>query len=137
MADETRTGQGGPDQEPATAGWVDPSADAPTGPAPPASTPGPGRVDRSTGTLTTHEQPDAPARPIPQPEHPEIPGYRLLAVVGRGGMGTVYRAVHRELNRVVALKLINPGGRDEEALRVRFEREVRALSRIDHPNIVP
>ncbi|HJZ57687.1 MAG TPA: serine/threonine-protein kinase, partial [Gemmataceae bacterium] len=53
-------------------------------------------------------------------------------------MGTVYQAVHREMNRVVALKLIHAGNRDEAAIRVRFEREVQSLVRIEqHPNIVP
>jgi serine/threonine-protein kinase len=79
----------------------------------------------------------APPDTEPEPGLPIIPGYRMLAVLGRGGMATVYRAVHLEMDREVALKLISPGGRDEAAVRGRFTREVRSLGRIEHPNIVP
>jgi serine/threonine-protein kinase len=61
----------------------------------------------------------------------------MHAVLGRGAMGTVFRAVQLEMDREVALKLISPGGRDEAAMRGRFAREVRSLARIEHPNIVP
>ncbi len=62
--------------------------------------------------------------------------YRLLEVLGRGGMGTVYKALHTKLDRVVALKVL-PGGRlaDERAI-ARFEREMKAIGRLEHPNIV-
>jgi hypothetical protein len=73
----------------------------------------------------------------PDPGLPSIPGYRVLGVLGRGGMGVVYHARQLEMDREVALKLISPGGRDEAAIRGRFAREVRSLARIEHPNIVP
>lgn len=62
--------------------------------------------------------------------------YELLEQIGAGGMGTVYKARHRRMNRVVAIKTIKR--RDEhgaDAAR-RFEREVRAISGLQHPNIV-
>jgi hypothetical protein len=68
---------------------------------------------------------------------PQIPGYQCLRVVGRGGMGVVYQARNLALDRVEALKLINPGWIDEDQFRARFAREARALARLDHPNVVP
>lgn len=66
----------------------------------------------------------------------EIDGYRILEVLGRGGMGIVYRAEDVALSRTVALKVIDPAlARDENFLR-RFQAEARALARIDSPFIV-
>ncbi|OWK38333.1 serine/threonine-protein kinase [Fimbriiglobus ruber] len=62
--------------------------------------------------------------------------YEILDVLGRGGMGIVYRARHRDINRVVALKTI-PGvapGRAE--LFARFRNEARAVAQLEHPNVV-
>jgi len=62
--------------------------------------------------------------------------YRVLQRLGRGGMGLVYKALHTELDRVVALKvLLKERTGDEEAVR-RFQREMKAVARLDHPNIV-
>lgn len=62
--------------------------------------------------------------------------YQLLERLGAGGMGVVYKALHTELDRVVAVKVL-PAGRlaDEEAI-ARFKREIKAVGRLDHPNIV-
>jgi WD40 repeat protein len=65
---------------------------------------------------------------------PAVPGYEILDEVGRGGMGVVYRARHEGLNRLVALKMIRPGGDLEE--RARFKLEAEAVARLQHPNIV-
>jgi len=66
----------------------------------------------------------------------EIDGYRLLEVIGRGGMGVVYKALDINLDKVVALKMIDPAlARDESFVR-RFRAEARALARIDSPHIV-
>lgn len=63
--------------------------------------------------------------------------YTLLEKIGEGGMGTVYRARHRLLDRVVAVKILAPGlANDPEAVR-RFEREARTTARLEHPAIVP
>ena len=67
----------------------------------------------------------------------EIAGYRIEALVGRGGMGVVYRAHDMALDRPVALKLIAPAPAESERFRARFLRESRIAASIDHANIVP
>ncbi len=64
-------------------------------------------------------------------------GYRIEAVVGRGGMGVVYRATDLELERSVALKLIAPELSGDEGFRTRFLRESRLAARIGHPHVLP
>ncbi|HEY8927128.1 MAG TPA: protein kinase, partial [Polyangia bacterium] len=62
--------------------------------------------------------------------------YRLHEIVGRGGMGVVYRAEHVYIGREVAVKILHEGyGAREDAIK-RFLREARAASLINHPNIV-
>lgn len=67
----------------------------------------------------------------------EIAGLRIDALVGRGGMGTVYRAHDVELGRTVAIKVLAPELADSERFRDRFLRETRIAASLDHPNIVP
>jgi WD40 repeat protein len=62
--------------------------------------------------------------------------YLLLARLGAGGMGQVFKARHRRLGRIVALKLIHPQYLGDPGAAKRFLREVRSLSRLDHPHIV-
>src|SRR5215218_10680396 len=64
-------------------------------------------------------------------------GYRVEALVGRGGMGVVYRATDMSLERPVALKLIAPELADDERFRSRFLREPRLAASLDHPNVIP
>ena len=74
---------------------------------------------------------------VPRPaELPQVPGYRVDALLGRGGMGVVYRAWHLRLNRAVALKMLlaGPCARPEELGR--FQREAEAVAALNHPNIV-
>src|SRR4051794_28666070 len=66
-----------------------------------------------------------------------VAGYRIESVVGRGGMGVVYRAVELGLDRVVALKVIAPELLEEPAVRERFLREARTAASIEHPNVIP
>ncbi|WP_067826623.1 serine/threonine-protein kinase [Nocardia inohanensis] len=63
-------------------------------------------------------------------------GYRLLRVLGAGGMGTVYLAEHPRLPRQLALKLLNLDIAAQREWRDRFEREANLVARLDHPNIV-
>jgi hypothetical protein len=64
-------------------------------------------------------------------------GYRVESLVGRGGMGVVYRAWDLSLERPVALKLIAPELADDERFRARFLREPRLAASLDHPGVVP
>ena len=66
----------------------------------------------------------------------ELAGYRLEEIIGRGGMGVVYRAVHTHLRRTAALKLLNPQLAAGETFRERFVRESQIAARLSHPNIV-
>jgi hypothetical protein len=64
-------------------------------------------------------------------------GYRIEELLGRGGMGVVYRAEHLGLGRKVALKLLSPELAGNEGYRRRFVRESRTAAGIEHPNILP
>jgi CHAT domain-containing protein/tetratricopeptide (TPR) repeat protein/tRNA A-37 threonylcarbamoyl transferase component Bud32 len=61
--------------------------------------------------------------------------YEILAKLGNGSMGVVYKARHRELGKVVALKMLKREQADEVAI-ARFKNEIRAVGRLEHPNIV-
>jgi len=91
-----------------------------------------------------HDQPTI-AGPAPAPpalaglpkELNDHPRYRVVAVLGAGGMGAVYRAEHRLMDRPVALKVIRGDLLGNEAMVERFRREVKAAARLpSHPNIV-
>jgi serine/threonine-protein kinase len=69
-------------------------------------------------------------------ELPQIPGYEIESVLGRGGMGVVYKGRHLQLNRVVAIKMLLAGTCATAAERERFLREAEAAARLQHPNIV-
>jgi serine/threonine-protein kinase len=62
--------------------------------------------------------------------------YDILDELGRGGMGVVFKAFHRHLKRMVALKVIIPNHEDEATLLKRFRREAELTARLSHPNIV-
>ena len=66
----------------------------------------------------------------------EIAGYRIEERIGRGGMGVVYRAQHRTLQRRAAIKIIAPEFADTKGFRSRFIREARIAAALQHPNIV-
>lgn len=63
-------------------------------------------------------------------------GYLVQEPLGQGGMGVVFRAVHRRLNRVVALKRVAPQAGAATGLLARFQREIQAVAKLTHPNIV-
>ena len=65
-----------------------------------------------------------------------IPGYELTSLIGRGGMGAVYRARQKNLNRFVALKTILARQADDKIALARFEREATTIAQLSHPNIV-
>ncbi|HTX46761.1 MAG TPA: protein kinase [Solirubrobacteraceae bacterium] len=67
----------------------------------------------------------------------EIGGCRVDELIGRGGMGVVYRGTDLQLDRPVAIKLIATEHATDPAVRRRFEREARLMAAIDHPNVIP
>ena len=66
----------------------------------------------------------------------ELANYRIISLLGRGGMGEVYLAEDTRLHRKVALKLLPPQFTNDADRVRRFEREARAVSALNHPNIV-
>ncbi|MDG3008402.1 serine/threonine-protein kinase [Paludisphaera mucosa] len=80
-------------------------------------------------------QVEADARHPPN-STPEIPGHVVESVLGRGGMGVVYKARHLRLNRLVAVKMMLHGGHSGPSELARFHREAEALAAVGHPNIV-
>ncbi len=83
----------------------------------------------------TRPQPNGAAWEVPGPlvGHPR---YRVLGVLGQGGMGVVYKAVQQHMDRVVALKVIHAPLLACPDFVERFRREVKAVARLRHPNIV-
>jgi serine/threonine-protein kinase len=86
--------------------------------------------------------PSTPAQRILSPQSqsgaplPEIPGYEVLTVLGRGGHGIVYRVRHLKLKRLAALKMLLTGQYASPAELARFMREAEAIAALQHPNIV-
>jgi YVTN family beta-propeller protein len=67
----------------------------------------------------------------------EFAGYRLLAVLGRGGMSTVFQAENPRLGNVIALKVLAPELASDDIFRTRFLEESRIAASMNHPNVIP
>ena len=67
---------------------------------------------------------------------PDIPGYRVMRRIGKGGMSYVYLAVQESLDRQVAIKITAPEILREEIAKQRFEQEARTIAKLEHPSIV-
>src|SRR5262245_17324684 len=77
--------------------------------------------------------------PVPLVDVPDaarVPGYQILEVLGRGGMGVVYKARHLRLNRVVALKMILHAGHAGPDELLRFLQEAETIAAIKHSGVV-
>jgi len=81
---------------------------------------------------------DAPifATPAPQDLAPHFPQLEVLEVLGRGGMGVVYKVRQKSLNRLAALKLLAPERVEDARFAERFQNEAHALAALNHPHIV-
>src|SRR5690606_13002070 len=66
----------------------------------------------------------------------EFAGYEVTGILGQGGMGVVYDARHRQLDRPVAIKVIRPKLMSAKDAQRRFRREIQVLGRLNHPGIV-
>src|SRR5277367_462940 len=109
-------------QKPASIG------DAPTGFAPSGNGADPHGTTAIGADVAEREASEARRHPV------TIGRYRILRLIGEGGMGSVYLAEQENPHRVVALKVIKPGFVNAELLR-RFEQEAHALGRLQHPGI--
>jgi len=78
----------------------------------------------------------APNSPVPKVSNAILGEYELLEPLGHGGMGEVWKARHRRLDKLVALKLITTGRRGDAQARSRFLREMKAVGRLEHPNLI-
>ena len=99
-----------------------------------------GREPASSDPEGEPRGPAGRARRRPTPPLGEVaarfPELELLALIGEGGMGAVYKARQPKIDRLVALKLLGFDPEDQPAFAERFRREGQALARLDHPNVV-
>jgi serine/threonine protein kinase/Tfp pilus assembly protein PilF len=105
-----------------------------------------GSTDALENSPTLISQSDPSSRPVPTFDDSRIirirpgtefgPRYKILSVLGEGGMGVVYRAYDRELDRDVALKLIRPSLCANPQVIERFKREIVLASKISHKNVL-
>ena len=93
-------------------------------------------LNLQTETVLTGEPRAAQPSIPPEDLAPHFPQLEILECLGRGGMGVVYKARQKTLNRAVALKLLAPERVDDPKFAERFAREARALAALNHPNIV-
>ena len=88
-------------------------------------------------TIVDGDHPAPASPPLTTEELGEkFPGYEILQCLGRGGMGVVYKARQKSLNRIVAIKILAPERGSESRFAERFAREAELLARLNHPHIV-
>ncbi len=84
-----------------------------------------------------HNRESDSAKPDHDAANPQIKGYKICGVIGRGGMGVVYRAIDLQLKRNVALKVMPENKVGSDRAKKRFRIEVQAAAQLEHPAIVP
>src|ERR1035437_10145077 len=93
------------------------------------------KMGAAADTITDAKQP--PFNPPTVAElAPLFPQLEILELIGKGGMGAVYKARQKQLDRIVALKILPPGIGHDAAFAERFTREAKALAKLNHPGIV-
>ena len=87
-----------------------------------------------------HSKPSPPPEDFALPDmaalQAQFPRLEILEILGRGGMGVVYKARQKDLDRLVALKILAPEVARDSSFAERFNREAKALARLNHPHIV-
>jgi serine/threonine-protein kinase len=105
-------------------------------PKPSPQPPGPGAGLEPTVKPPSRGGAAAPDAPDGAPNPPpSLPGYELLELIGKGGMGEVWRARQLSLGRMVAVKLLPPRLAKDPEFVARFDKEATALASLSHPNI--
>ena len=93
-------------------------------------------LNLKTETVFTGDTPAVQPPLSPAELAPHFPQLEIIECLGRGGMGVVYRARQKSLNRFVALKLLAPERAGDPSFAARFEKEAQALAALNHPHIV-
>ncbi|MBE7467232.1 MAG: serine/threonine protein kinase [Planctomycetes bacterium] len=88
------------------------------------------------GYLTKEQLTQLTREAPPKPKGNLFGDYELMGVIGTGGMGTVYKARQVHLDRIIALKILHGELAQNQELLLRFQREARAVAKLNHPNIV-
>lgn len=96
-----------------------------------------GNIPDPKDSKATAPLPDIPGSPLSELAALQpIPGYHLLGLLGKGGMGVVYKAEQTELKRIVALKMVLADASVGSRTLARFRAEAQAVAQLHHPNIV-
>ncbi len=74
--------------------------------------------------------------PTPEELHELLPSYDVLAFIAKGGMGAVYKAHQKSLERNVAIKILPREFGEDREFRKRFEDEAKAMAKLNHPNLI-
>ncbi len=93
------------------------------------------KTGAATETITDAKQPPF-VPPLMAELAAKFPQLEILELIGKGGMGAVYKARQKQLDRIVALKILPPDIGSDPAFAERFTREAKALAKLNHPNIV-
>ncbi|MFH0983186.1 MAG: protein kinase [Planctomycetota bacterium] len=114
---------------------VEPAGPDETRPATPRASP---PLQETISPLSSPIERSAPSSTGPRDRFPQIEGYQIKRIIGRGGMGVVYEALQEKLNRAVALKLLPAVvSTAHPELITRFKREAAAAARLHHTHIIP
>jgi len=93
-------------------------------------------IDMATDPISQQSSIGGSTELTTSPKIREINGFELLERIGQGGMGSVFKARQKSLDRIVAVKLLPPSIAKNQTLIERFQREARASAKLTHPNIV-
>jgi eukaryotic-like serine/threonine-protein kinase len=98
------------------------------------------RLGEPGGTVTCIMSPGELPPDTPRPARPapviRVDGYEILEAIGAGGMGVVFKARHKQLNRIVALKMLGRDSLSDPESHDRFQVEAEAVAKLQHPNII-